>query len=193
MANATFNRSVLPSICIVIWIYLDYFHRGSGGRKGLGFVLLSMTFNQHGGARYLRSKSYLVVKISSDVLTKHWCQVCILSMMSLLLWLPAGMVCYCAIRKQEYHVVWTSLLQANMGIDMNKYSLHLIFPFYLNRDTSVLELFPVVVLKNKSQWALRWPIYWQSKPSLKLSDRSSKIQNDVHIDTYHCKPKISAW
>ena len=29
-----------------------------------------------------------------------------------------------------------------------KYSLHSIFTFYLNRDTSVTELFPVVVFKN---------------------------------------------
>ena len=30
-----------------------------------------------------------------------------------------------------------------------KYSLHLIFTFHLNRDTSVLELFPVAVFQSK--------------------------------------------
>ena len=38
-----------------------------------------------------------------------------------------------------------TLRQANVGYE--KYYLHLIFPFYLNRDTSVLELFPVPVFQ----------------------------------------------
>ena len=42
---------------------------------------------------------------------------------------------------------WHSLRQANMGCE--KYSLHLIFTFYLNRERSVLELFAVVVFKKK--------------------------------------------
>ena len=36
--------------------------------KGDGFVSLSMSFNQHRGAFYLRSKSYLFVKISAHIL-----------------------------------------------------------------------------------------------------------------------------
>ena len=35
---------------------------------------------------------------------------------------------------------------------------------------------------------LCWPVDWQLKPSLKLLDCGSKIQNDVHIDTDYCKP-----
>ena len=50
-------------------------------RKVAWFMSLSMPFNQHCGAIYLRSKSYLVFKISSDIMTKHCCQVCVLSMM----------------------------------------------------------------------------------------------------------------
>ena len=56
----------------------DFFFRWS---DGTGFVSLSMPFNQHCGAIYVRSKSYLVFKISSDIMTKHCCQVCALSMM----------------------------------------------------------------------------------------------------------------
>ena len=43
----------------------------------------------------------------------------------------------------EYHVVapW----QANVGYE--KYTLHVVFTFYLDRDTSVLELFPVIVFQ----------------------------------------------
>ena len=33
------------------------------------------------GEIYLRLKPYLVVKISSDIVTEHCCQVCVLSMM----------------------------------------------------------------------------------------------------------------
>ena len=40
-----------------------------------------------------------------------------------------------------------TLRQVNMGYE--KYSLHLIFTFYLNKDISVLELFPVVVFQWK--------------------------------------------
>ena len=35
----------------------------------------------------------------------------------------------------------------NMADDMKIYSSHLIFTFYLNRDTSVVELFPVIVFQ----------------------------------------------
>ena len=38
-----------------------------------------------------------------------------------------------------------SLRQANVGNYMKKYSLPVIFTFYLNWDTSVLELFPAVI------------------------------------------------
>ena len=37
--------------------------------------------------------------------------------------------------------------QANVGNDMKKYSLPLIFTFYLDRDTSVLELSSVIVFQ----------------------------------------------
>ena len=53
-----------------------------------------------------------------------------------------------------YDVLLT-LRQANMGYE--KYFLHLIFTSYLNRDTSVLELFPVVVFQKKNSPC--WPIY----------------------------------
>ena len=40
-----------------------------------------------------------------------------------------------------------SLRQANVGNYMKKYSLPLILTFYHNGDTSVLELFPVVIFQ----------------------------------------------
>ena len=49
-------------------------------RHPTGFVSLSMPFNQHSGAIHLRSKSYLVVKISSDIVSELCCQVWVLSM-----------------------------------------------------------------------------------------------------------------
>ena len=112
-------------------------------------VLLSM-FN---GEFCLRLKPYLVVKISSDVVTDHCCQVCVLAMMFCRsdCRLCAGM-CGKWFRNQETPRITCfgllTLRQANMGYE--KYSLHLIFTFYLNRDTSVLELFPVVVFQWKN-------------------------------------------
>ena len=101
------------------------------------------------GEIYLRLKLYLVVKISSDIVTEHCCQVCALSMMFCRsdCRLCADMVvsdCATQIRKLAVPRGLT-LRQANVGYE--KYYLHLIFPFYLNRDTSVLELFPVAVFQ----------------------------------------------
>ena len=47
-------------------------------------------------------------------------------------WIPRGMA---------------SLRQVDVGNYMKKYSWPLIFTFYLNRDTLVLELFPVVIFQ----------------------------------------------
>ena len=44
-------------------------------------LLLSSLLSIFSGEIYLRLKPYLVVKISSDIVTKHCCQVCVLSMM----------------------------------------------------------------------------------------------------------------
>ena len=84
-----------------------------------------------------------------------------------------------------------SLRQANAGNYMKKYSLPLNFTFYLNRDTSVLELFPVVMFQWKG-FSMRSVLTHlsQSKPSKKLLDCGRKIRYNVHIDIYHCKPKL---
>ena len=108
------------------------------------FVLLSML----SGEIYLRLKPYLVVKISSDIVIEHCCQVCILSMMFCRsdCRLCADMVVSdCAIGKLLALPRGLTLRQAYVGYE--KYYLHLIFTFYLNRDTSVLDLFPVVVFQ----------------------------------------------
>ena len=126
MANTTSYRRFLPSICVVMWIYfvhhspwrvriwpgnLRSVNKGTsflGDLKVAGFVSLSIPFNQHCGAIYLRSKLYLVLKISSNIMTKHCCQVCVLSMMfchSKSRLFP-DVVSDGAIRKLEYHVVW---------------------------------------------------------------------------------------
>ena len=133
MANTTSNRRFLPPICVVMWIYfvhhspwrvriwpgnLRSVNKGTsflGDRTVAGLVSLSMPFNQHCGAIYLRSKSYFDFKISSHIMT-HCCQVCVLSMMFCCsdsrhgkwwrnreTWVPLGL---------------TTLRQANAGNDM---------------------------------------------------------------------------
>ena len=86
-----------------------------------------------------RLKPYLVVKISSDVVTEHCCQVCILAMM-----FCCSDCRWCVVSETPRTTCFglLTLRQAIMGYE--KYSLHLIFTFYLNRDTSVLELLPVI-------------------------------------------------
>ena len=120
-------------------------------------------FSMFSGEFCLRLKPYLVVKIAPDVLTEHCCQVCVLVMMFCR---PDCRLCAGMCGKSGtsvprvltksrrvnftvYGAVWCfdllTLRQANMGYE--KYSLHLIFTFYFNRETSVLELFPVVVFQ----------------------------------------------
>ena len=52
-----------------------------GDQKLAGFVTLSVLFNHHSGATYMRSKSYLVVEISTNIVTEHCCRVCVLKML----------------------------------------------------------------------------------------------------------------
>ena len=57
------------------------------------------------------------------------------------------------------------------GNEMKKYFLHLIFTFYLQRHISAGTI-PSLYLNKKKRFSIRfalshWPIYWQSKPSLK--------------------------
>ena len=92
MTNTTFNRSFLSLICVVIWIYFLCYSpvtRKNLTKKvtalvpGGKVVQLSMPFYQHSATIYLRSRSYLVDNISSDIVTENWCQVCVPTMMSL--------------------------------------------------------------------------------------------------------------
>ena len=62
-----------------------------------------------------------------------------------------------------------------------KYSLHSIFTFYLNRDTSVTELFPVVVFKKISR--VESFTDNESKPSRIVVERSETML--ILADTYH--------
>ena len=96
--------------------------------------------------------------------------------------------------KLEYHVVWHWLHSDRPRSYIRemiwKKSLHLIFTFYLNSDTSAPELFPVVVLKKK-KIPLVDPFTFllaMNRNRLELSDCGRKIRNDIHTDTYYCKP-----
>ena len=112
------------------------------------FVLLSSSLSMLSGEICLRLKPYLVAEISSDIVTEHCCQVCFLFMMFCRsdCWLCADMVeSDCATIRKLAVPRGLTLRQAD--VEYEKYYLHLIFPFYRNRDTSVLELFPVAVFQ----------------------------------------------
>ena len=100
--------------------------------------------------------------------------------------------------KLEYHVVWHFTPTghgATYGKWYEKNYLHLIFTFYLNSDTSAPELFPVVVSKKK-KIPLVDPftcLLAMNRNRLELSDCGRKIRNDIHTDTYYCKPKLVSW
>ena len=101
------------------------------------------------GEIYLRLKLYLGVKISSDIVTEHcfkyaFCLCCFAALTSGYV-VTSMVVSDCAIRKLLAVPRGLTLRQATVGYE--KYYLHFFFTFYLNRDTSVLELFPVVVFQ----------------------------------------------
>ena len=74
-------------------------------------VLLSSSLSMLSGEIYLRLKPYLVVKISPDIVTKHCCQACVLSMMFCRFDCRqcADMVSDCAIRETRRRTMWFDL------------------------------------------------------------------------------------
>ena len=84
-------------------------------------------------------------------MTKHCCQVCVLSLMFCRL--DCRLCAWWVVVSGNFNTTWFDLNTptGQHGKWYEKYFLHLISTFYLNRDTSVTELFPVVVLKKKSR------------------------------------------
>ena len=105
------------------------------------FVLLLSTL---GGAIYLWLKLNLVVKISSDIVSEYFCQVCVMLMMfaaptadCVMTWLAGKWL-----RNQSTHrstTIWpvTTWDMKNM--------FYIRFSHFTLTETSVLELFPVVL------------------------------------------------
>ena len=164
-----------------------------------------MPFSQYCGAIYLRSKSYLVFEISSDIMTKHCCQVCVLSMMfcrsdSRLCWpswhgksLSDG-----AIAK-----TWVprglTLRRANAGNDMENI-LYVWFSHFTLTETHRWWIYSLSLYfnKNKNSPVFCWPISvlaTTSKPSLLkivggiAVEQSKMMLKSIHIianeNSYH--------
>ena len=110
-------------------------------------------------------------------MTNYCCQVCVLSRM--LIVLPPRLPAVCMV-SGNLNTTWFDLNTptGQHGKWYEKYSLHLIFTFYLNRDTSVTELFTVVEKKKKYPC---WLIYRQWIETVSYYGR--KIRNDVDTDT----------
>ena len=141
---------------------------------GAGSVSLTMPFNQHSGAIYLKSKLYSAVEIASDIVTEHGCHVCVLSPTAGSVDSPQAPMCWprtarasaseqprgrSVLFKLQLNLTWVWFHSDRLTREMMWKNIHqhLIFTFYLNRDISVLELFHFIVFQYK-------------------------IQNDVHID-----------
>ena len=107
----------------------------------------SSWINFSSGKIYLRLKSYLVGKISSNIVTEHWCQVCVQFMMfyrSDCRWCAWWVIAQSGKLNSTW---WFDFILTGHHRKWYEKYLSLIFAFYLNRDTSVLELFPVVVFQ----------------------------------------------
>ena len=101
-----------------------------------------------------------------------------------------------------------TLRQANTGNGVKIYSLHLIFTFCLDRDTSVLKLFPVFFLININKISRRsvfyqftvnrnhfqnWWIPWGRSKMTIISIHTIANQNSYHDDksTFLCLTWVS--
>ena len=103
----------------------------------------------------LRLNSYLVVKVSSETVTEHCCQVCVPS--RIFAAPTAGcvltyVVSDCAIKK--ILVVprgWTLYRQAN--VEYEKYCLHLIFTFcWIAVETSKMTFISIHIITNQNSY-----------------------------------------
>ena len=84
-----------------------------------------------------------------------------------------------------------SLRQANVGIYMKKYSLPLIFTFYLlRRHIGARIIFCRYISIKRILNAVGVDTFISIETVSKIVDCGRKIRNDVHIDTYHCKPEL---
>ena len=126
------------------------------------FVLSSMLSSE----MYLRLKSYLVVKMSSDLVTKHCCQLYVLSMMF------AAPTAGCVDIAQSIHLSTTDL-------ECKKY----FFTFYFHILQKQIHIGARIISCHISIKKIPHVDYWQWKLSLKLLDCGRKIQNDIHNDT----------
>ena len=105
-------RVSLQKCANLVTVRADWRMRGTLVSPARIFVLLSSSLSMLSGEIYLRLKPYLVVKISSNIVTEHCCQACI-KILSIMFCrsdcrLCAGMVSDCAIcgNSPENHVVW---------------------------------------------------------------------------------------
>ena len=140
-----------------------------------------------GGEIYLRLKPYSVVKIASDVLTEQCCQVCVLAMMFCRsdCRLCASM-CGKWLRNHGKLLVYQratcfgllTLRQANMGYE--KYSLHLIFTFYLNRVRSVLKSFLSLYFNKKDSHC------WQLTQGSRYGSHARSLETSWWIGNKNC-------
>ena len=119
-------------------------------------------------------------------MTKHCCQVCVLSMMfcrsdSRLCWPCWHGKWLC--NRENLSTTWLDTPTGQRGKWYEKYSLSLIFTFYLNSDTWMIPC-------SVDQFQ-----YWQHRNHLLkiVGDCGRAIQNDVDIDTYYCKRKLISW
>ena len=119
----------------------------------------------------LRSKSYLVFKISSDVMTKHCCQVCVLSMMFCrsdprLCW-PCWHGKWWRNRKKTWVPRGSTLRQANAENDM-KNILYIWFSHFTLTGTHRWYNYSLSYFTKNKNSHLR---YWQHRNRLsKLLD-----------------------
>ena len=104
--------------------------------------------------------SYLVVKITANIVTEHCCQVCVLSMIICRsdCRLCADMVGNCAIRKLEYHMA-DFTPTGRHGKWYEKYFLHSILTFTLTEKRCYNDSLSLIAIEKIIPC---WPICWQS-------------------------------
>ena len=134
-------------------------------------------------------KPYLVVKVSSDIVTEHCCQVCVLSMM----FCRSVAVCWHGkwLRNQQ-ETPRSTHVDLNCGRptwDIKKILFTFDFHILLWHKHIGARIISCCISTKK----IRRVDPGNRKPSLKLLNCGRKTQNDVLIDTYYRKPELISW
>ena len=100
----------------------------------------------------------------------------------------------CTITNLQYYVLWLHSVRPTREM-ISKYILYIWFSHFTLTETYQCWNYSLSLYFNKNRFSMRSVLtHWLAIETIsKLLDCGRKVLNDVHIDTYHCKPELTSW